>query len=73
MKTTTVEGFYAHTITESLLWDCKSRLEFLTHIITEEPNLVINDRAVTGFAAVLRDTECLLGLALEKYQKEGAV
>jgi len=51
---------------ESLFWSCKARLEFLTMLLIEEPDLVKHERCFTGFREAMVDCEQLLGLAIQK-------
>lgn len=55
---------------EDILWRCQVRLEFLTTLALEEPDLVKHDSMFTGFREVLLDAKELLGLAIEKITKE---
>ena len=70
MTSSPILHFNQNCLTASLLWDCKARLEFLTTIAIEEPDLIKNDRVFHGFVMALNDAEIMLGYAIEKYDKE---
>jgi len=57
---------------EALLWKCQVRLEFLTTLAFEEPDLVKRDSILTGFREVLMESQELLGLAIKKMNDEEA-
>jgi hypothetical protein len=55
---------------EGLLLSCKMRLEFLTTIAIEQPDLISDVGVFLGFSECLCDVKKLVELALEKHVEE---